>query len=339
MALKDPIETIERCAYDAWPAEESEPLAGWRLRAMRGVSRRANSVWTFEATGDVTIEERIDRVERWYGSRNLAPTFQVAARACPAGLDAILDERGYRIDAPVSIQVAMTTDVLATSCPQDAVVTRTCSDEWFDVSARRGRFAKVADVYRALLVRIGTGTPFAVARIDGQPACVGLGVIAQGWMGVFSMLTLPSARRRGAARAVLSALASTAREEGVETMYLQVERDNAPTIALYATASFLELYGYHYRVRPGGPDAPQPYGSEPRRAMTCCNRLSKTMLAWLRCPHRPGCAGIDESRNGPFMSGEPPREKCYFLRKTAACRDTMGAPWSTGAIRLGCWYS
>jgi GNAT superfamily N-acetyltransferase len=249
MTATDPIETIERSAYAAWPAEEVESLAGWRLRAMRGVSRRANSVWTFDAEGDLPVGERVDRVERWYASRNLVPTFQVGARARPEGLDAMLAERGYRIDAPVSIQVAATSDVQATARRCDAVVTRTCSEEWFEISAHRGRFAKVADVYRALLTRIGPGARFAVARVDGQPACVGLGVVAGGWMGVFSMLTLPAARRRGAAGGVLHALAETAQEEGVENMYLQVERENTGALALYAAASFRELYGYHYRVR------------------------------------------------------------------------------------------
>ena len=31
----DDVETIERCAYAAWPAEEVKDLDGWRLRAMR----------------------------------------------------------------------------------------------------------------------------------------------------------------------------------------------------------------------------------------------------------------------------------------------------------------
>ncbi len=248
MTSTDPIETIERTAYDAWPAEEVESLAGWRLRAMRGVSRRANSVWTFDAEGDVPVGERVDRVERWYGSRNLAPTFQIGARARPGGLDGKLDDRGYRVDAPVSIQIAATTEVQAAARRGDAIVSRNCSEEWFEISAHRGRFAKVAEVYRALLARIGPGARFAVARIDGHPACVGLGVIADRWMGVFSMLTLPAARRRGAAGGVLHALAETAREEGVESMYLQVERENAGANALYAAASFRELYGYHYRV-------------------------------------------------------------------------------------------
>ena len=245
----DPVDTLERCAYDAWPAEEVERLRGWRLRAMRGVTRRANSVWTFEGVSDGSLLQRIDRVEAWYAARALAPTFQVTDRSRPEGLEALLAQRGYAIDAPVSIQIARVDDVLASGGSGDALVTRTWSDEWFEISAFRGRFAKVADTYRDLLVRIGTRARFALARIDGQPVAVGLGVLGAGWMGVFSMLTLPSARRRGAARAVLRALAATAREEGIDALYLQVERSNAAAMALYAAASFRELYGYHYRVR------------------------------------------------------------------------------------------
>jgi ribosomal protein S18 acetylase RimI-like enzyme len=265
----DAIETIERCAFDAWPAEEVEHLDGWRLRAMHGVSRRANSVWTFEATGQASIEERVSRVEAWYASRNLPPTFQVADRARPEGLDAALQQRGYVIDAPVSIQVAAPAEVLAATQTRatrdgDAIVTRTCTDEWFDLSAHRGRFAKVADVYRGLLLRIGPRARFALARLDGQPAAVGLGVIGseiggERRMGIFSMLTLPSARRRGVAVAVLRALAATAQEEGAESLYLQVERSNTAAIPLYCSAAFRELYGYHYRV---APDAARPH---PRR--------------------------------------------------------------------------
>ena len=244
----DRIETLERCAFDAWPAEEVEALSGWRLRAMRGVSRRANSVWTFEGALDGSLEERIERVEAWYAARGLAPTFQVTKRSRPEGLDALLAQRGYAVDAPVSIQVARTDDVLARG-GDSALVERTCVPEWFEISAHRGRFAKVAGTYRGLLDRIGSSGRFALARIDGQPAAVGLGVVSARWMGVFSMLTLPSARRRGAAGAVLRGLAATAREEGIDALYLQVERDNAAAIALYAAASFRELYGYHYRVR------------------------------------------------------------------------------------------
>jgi len=223
---------------------------------MRAVTRRANSVWTFEATGDASVEERIDHAEAWYASRSLPPTFQVTDRSRPGGLDAALEKRGYLVDAPVSIQVATTTAVLAAASRRDAVVTRACPDAWFNLSAHHSRFANVADTYRGLLLRIGPAARFALASLDGQPAAVGLGVVGQGWMGIFSILTLPRARRRGAANSILAALASTAQAEAIESLYLQVERANTLATALYAAASFRELYGYHYRVAPAAARRP-----------------------------------------------------------------------------------
>jgi ribosomal protein S18 acetylase RimI-like enzyme len=59
------------------------------------------------------------------------------------------------------------------------------------------------------------------------------------------MLTLPSHRRLGLGRAVLSALASAAKRP---RLYLQVEQDNAAALTLYRSCGFHERYRYHYRV-------------------------------------------------------------------------------------------
>jgi ribosomal protein S18 acetylase RimI-like enzyme len=248
------IDDLEASAFAAWPAAETESLDGWRLRFMHGVSRRANSVWPGAVTGALPLDERVARAERWYGAHGLRTAFQLGPLSRPEGLDAALEARGYAIEAPVSIQVASARAVAAGAAAASARVGRVRTDDWFDISARRGRFAAVVDVYRGLLDRIGPAARYAVADVDGAPAAVGLGVLGgalgEGCMGIFSMLTLPAGRRRGAAHAVLTALAARAVEEGVDRLYLQVERDNAPALALYRRASFQELYGYHYRVRP-----------------------------------------------------------------------------------------
>lgn len=59
----------------------------------------------------------------------------------------------------------------------------------------------------------------------------------------------PALRRRGAARALLHALAESARAEQMRELYLMVELENAPARALYAASGFRELYRYHYRER------------------------------------------------------------------------------------------
>ncbi|HET7542116.1 MAG TPA: GNAT family N-acetyltransferase [Polyangiaceae bacterium] len=248
MALTSRVLEIEEHALSAWPAAESEAVAGWCLRAMSGVSRRANSVWTGRATGTSSLEQRIAHAESFYRSRSLVPSFQISTHAQPSGLDAALAARGYQLVSPVSVQTALPGDVAraSTSSNVRAEVEQRMSETWFELSARRGRFAQVEDVYRGLLTRLSTRASFAIAFIDDCPAAVGLGVGGARWFGISSMFTLPEFRGQGAARAVLRALAAHALERG-ETLYLQVERENQAALALYSSVGFTHHHTYHYR--------------------------------------------------------------------------------------------
>jgi ribosomal protein S18 acetylase RimI-like enzyme len=60
--------------------------------------------------------------------------------------------------------------------------------------------------------------------------------------------TDPLVRRCGVARAVLGALADWSRQQCARDLYLQVERDNAPAQALYASLGFTRSHGYHFRT-------------------------------------------------------------------------------------------
>ena len=66
-------------------------------------------------------------------------------------------------------------------------------------------------------------------------------VIARAVAGEAEILTIgvaPSARRRGLARALLAAALAAARARAAETMFLEVEADNAAAIALYCSVGF-----------------------------------------------------------------------------------------------------
>jgi ribosomal protein S18 acetylase RimI-like enzyme len=260
-------EALDRVAFAAWPAEEAVALGEWRLRFMHGVSRRGNSVWpgAAERHDAAPLLARVEDVEGWYAARGVPAMFQLDPARHPE-LDAFLAARGYAIDAPVSVQVADARNVLGadttrrgapgaapsnvTSNAVSATVSRVLTDAWLEISARRGRFARMEATYRKLLDRIGERARYALVEIDGRPAAVGMGVIDGPWLGVFSMLTVPEARRRGGARTALAGLAAEALSCGVPELYLLVERDNAPARELYDRASFRELGGYHYRVAP-----------------------------------------------------------------------------------------
>ena len=80
-------------------------------------------------------------------------------------------------------------------------------------------------------------------------APLGRAVANDGWTGVFGMVTAPQARRQGAARLVLAAIACWAGEQGAPRLYLQVERSNTSAARLYEATGFTEIATYHYRVR------------------------------------------------------------------------------------------
>ena len=66
---------------------------------------------------------------------------------------------------------------------------------------------------------------------------------------ITSMATLPEARRRGCARAILGALSAWARERGA-ALCLAVEATNEPARALYESVGFAPVYSYWYRTAP-----------------------------------------------------------------------------------------
>lgn len=247
---------IERCALAAWPAEHVEQLAGWRLRAMSGVTRRANSVWACEATDALTLDERIERVGQFYRARNLPAFVQITPASIPTGLDAALERRGYVIEARVSVQVAALSEralrsAAAEPAKAELLIAREPSEAWLALSARQGRYQDVEPIYRGLLARLGPSAHYALAVVAGTPAAVALGVAQGAWFGVCSMLTLPSHRRLGLGRYLLSGLAGRAQELGCRSLYLQVETENTGASALYQGSGFRHLYGTYYRREPG----------------------------------------------------------------------------------------
>jgi GNAT superfamily N-acetyltransferase len=99
---------------------------------------------------------------------------------------------------------------------------------------------------RSIVERIGPRAGFALARIDGQPVGVGLGVVERGWIGIFCMETLPNYRRQGAATVILRALAKWGCSFGADQMYLQVMLNNPVAQAAYAKAGFTAQYEYYH---------------------------------------------------------------------------------------------
>ena len=120
MAALDDREVLalERAAFEAWQAEEIASLGSWRLRAMRGVTNRANSVWAGPGEPDAGFASAIAQVEAFYAARRLPAIFQITP-AADRRLDALLEARGYERFDEVSFQIASAEHVAMRVPPRD----------------------------------------------------------------------------------------------------------------------------------------------------------------------------------------------------------------------------
>jgi GNAT superfamily N-acetyltransferase len=117
-------------------------------------------------------------------------------------------------------------------------------DAWASVSGLSGTGATA----ELVLSQLGDRARFAVATdATGSAIAVGIGVLEDGWLGVLSLATIPTARRHGAATAVVDTLEAWALSRRAHATCLQVERDNAPALAFYVRRGLSIAHPYHYR--------------------------------------------------------------------------------------------
>lgn len=204
-----------------------------------------------EAEPDELVRRVVD-AERFYAGHGTAARFQISPLACPAALDIKLAERGYRLESPMSLQVAVTTQV-SEQTPRDSLRVRmedNPTSAWFEVwHVVHGHDGDTRAEW-SMLDRVEQPSAYASAMIGNRVVAVGRVVADDGWAGLFGMATLPDARGKGAARCLLAAMADWAGSHDADRMYLQVECDNTPALRLYERTGFGEVCGYHYRSRP-----------------------------------------------------------------------------------------
>lgn len=175
--------------------------------------------------------------------------FQVCP-ACPPDLDYALARRGYVSGDIVSLQMAASGEIARRlSAPSLRVdLTAAPYSAWFELLMTAQGHDDDPVRERRLIQGVDLPSVYATVFASNRPVAVGRAVADTGWVGVFSMATLSDARRRGAASAVLTALADWAISRSCPNMYLQVPRNSAEALGVYRRAGFEELCAYHYRT-------------------------------------------------------------------------------------------
>lgn len=233
---------IERVAMRAWPAVEVEEVEGWWLRRTEGVGRRrSNSLLPPLDSGHAvrTVDLALATAE----ALGFDEVVQVSPAEVHLRLDQALEDRGMTLGGQTLVLAGA---VRGGEAPD--VRLGGLSPDWVDAWAAVDGGDGVHATAELVLSQLGERARFA--RVDsptGEPVAVGIGVVEEGWLGVFSLTVVEAARRRGLATAVMSALEAWAATAGARGVYLQVEADNDAALALYARRGMYVAHSYHYR--------------------------------------------------------------------------------------------
>jgi GNAT superfamily N-acetyltransferase len=239
------IRELERRAFQAWPALETQCNFGWIQRFAGGYTKRANSINAIDDGADFTPDVMAE-LERPYRERGHPPIWRLTPLA-PSRADAVLAGHGYRrIDESLVQRAALDERFAA-----DPMVRIAASPqpEWL---AGFAGLSPVAPHHREtmgrMLLSIAAPVGFASVEEDGQPLAFALGVVDGDHVGLFDVLVAPTARRRGLARRLTQSIGAWGRTRGARFAYLQVVATNIAALPLYADLGFQTVYSYAYRV-------------------------------------------------------------------------------------------
>ncbi|KTD85562.1 GNAT family N-acetyltransferase [Paenibacillus etheri] len=243
--------SIEEITLNTWPAEQSVLLNGWVLRTAAGYTKRANSVNPLYGTesSHADLTDQIKLAEQYYKDAGLKPVFKMTPYIQPANLDEVLADRGYTIVEPSSVRILDLEGLAASELRFQVQIQENLTEEWLNAFTE---LAELSVANRSTLTRMLSASLLQQGYIllfnDGVPTACGLGIIQNGYIGLFDIITATDQRRHGMAKQLLLALLHWGKTQGATTAFLQVVQANAGASALYDKLGFKEIYQYWYRV-------------------------------------------------------------------------------------------
>jgi len=245
--LYDPdIESLERATLDAVAPPVVEAFPGWLLPFEQSTIGRAKSaVPLSHATQDASMLQKI--VDR-YTAHQLPAAFRVADVASLENIHQELRRLGFTPQQPTLVQIgsaARVLDLLSAQTTTPVTVTEHPTQSWSDVYTAPG-FDAVDGAHRVQALSRSATVLFASLADAQGPVAAGTASFSQGWASLHGLRTAERARGRGLAGCVVAALAQQAIARGIDRVFLQVDENNTPALALYQRAGFQTAWRYHY---------------------------------------------------------------------------------------------
>ncbi|MCT2536478.1 GNAT family N-acetyltransferase [Aquibacillus koreensis] len=248
MNSKVNIQKIEELSLHALPALETQLVDGWIVRFSNGYTKRANSVNPLSPSND-EVKEKIVAMRNMYRTQNLKVVYKLTTNVFPENLDAILEHEGYALDGLTSVQL-LPLHVGTAPPANNAVIYNDFDDKWFtDFCALNKVRETDRPTLKQMLQRIVPRVCYVTLFQDNkEPLACGMGVLEDGYIGLFDIVTNEKYRNKGYAQQLISTILHWGKEHGAKHAYLQVVLDNHPALNLYSKLGFKEAYRYWYRI-------------------------------------------------------------------------------------------
>jgi ribosomal protein S18 acetylase RimI-like enzyme len=253
LSLKKNVHYFQELTNNAWPAKCFFFLNGWILRFSDGVFDRANSVLPLQYFGS-NIKNDIQRTEKIYQNKGLDVIFQIPEFTMPLDLDKHLECKGYRIKSPTTVMRLGTNSLHNLELPYNyhfSVISSDINEEWLKaINQFSKQSQRRAQLQESIIRRITIPKKyFYFFKSNKNIIGLTLGVFEKGTLGIYSFVVDPMFRRNGIGTALISYIISWCQEREINTIYLQVEKDNYPALKLYEKIGFQSIYDYHYRIK------------------------------------------------------------------------------------------
>lgn len=240
------IRLIEEISINAWPSPQTLVYDGWVIRFAEGYTRRANSINPLYPSTQ-RLADKVQYCETLFRNQGLPPVFKLTDASEPSELDSLLDSLGYVTDALTGVRL-LNLNGWRGRVESKVQLTEALTPQWFTGYWRTsGNPAKHESAARQILSNILPGHVFASINVEDQLVAFGLGVLQNGYFGLYDIVTVPAYRRQGLGRTIVEALISWAWAHSAHTAYLQVMLNNPPALALYEQIGFQPAYHYWYR--------------------------------------------------------------------------------------------
>lgn len=237
------IDAIERATLQAVAPEVVETLPGWLLPMDHGTVGRAHSaVPLHHGAHDL---ELLPTMLARYAAQGFEPRLRLPDLPCFQPWFEALTRRNWRREQPTLTMTGDVQRLLALRAGPPADLDSQADAGWFAVYLGEG-LDPADGASRSRLLSRAAGTLFASVRERGKTVACGAASFGHGWLGVHGMRTSAERRGQGLAGRILQAMAAEASRRGLTRVFLQVDANNPPALALYRRAGFSVAWPYAY---------------------------------------------------------------------------------------------